>query len=189
MEWGGLWHYVGRCLGHGGQVRDTQGYSGILEWKRTCPTARSSAGPRGHQNSRQAANLMLTPASEMPASSTHKREPQQTVARAGVASRSDSRYSRTKVWLNPRTRPRGPAGLSQAWQLWPPCGMMASCESSLAGVPLGWGCTHTACQEEGVARSEAGFMARLTQDTMTRRSLCHLLKHLLCARYTTPVTP
>lgn len=100
-----------------------------------------------------------------------------------MASRSDSRYSRTKVWLNPRTRPQGPAGLSQAWQLWPQCGMTASCESSLAGVPLGWGCTHTACQEEGVARSEAGLVARLTQDTMTR-SLCHLL-----ITYYVPGTP
>lgn len=61
---------------------------------------------------------------------------------------------------------------------------MASCESSLAGVPLGWGCTHMACQEEGVARSEAGLVARLAQDTMARRSLCHLLN-----TYYAPGTP
>lgn len=112
------------------------------------------------------------------------------IARAGVASRSDSRYSRTKVWLNPRARPQGPAGLSQAWQLWPQCGMMASCESSLAGVPLGWGCTHTACQEEGVARSEAGLGGQIdTQGYNDQEVSLSLAKHLLCARYTTPVTP
>lgn len=106
------------------------------------------------------------------------------IARAGMASRSDSRYSRTKVWLNPRARPQSPAGLSQAWQLWPQCGRMASCESSLGVWPLA-GAAHTRpARRRGWSGLRLAWVARLTQDTMSRRSLCHLLN-----TYRGPGTP
>lgn len=46
---------------------------------------------------------------------------------------------------------------------------MASC-----GTPLGWGCTQPA-RRRGQPGLGPALVDRMTQDTMTRRSLCHLL--------------
>lgn len=42
VEWGGLWHYVGRCVGHGGQVRDTDMEKDVPKGKEQCRTQGTS---------------------------------------------------------------------------------------------------------------------------------------------------
>lgn len=90
-----------------GEVRDTQGKV-QLEVEKGMPKGKEQYRAQWTSGLKAASHSwggdycpMLTPASEMPASSRQDEEPQETIARAEVTRSSESHSSRVDTRLNP----------------------------------------------------------------------------------------